>query len=148
MTWGDNPWHHKDASWGEGREQPKRHIKRATTVQTWNLAHCFPPAQNTILTQSDPELSTCLPNTPGKNRRLPPLRWRNLKEACSEWQWIFDVSTTVEAQPGADTFPLLHHFCNHTLKSETIYLLDNWKKYVASAGGKIPHQTISVWRKW
>ena len=40
-------------------------------------------------TQSDPEVSTCLTNTPGKKCRLPPLRWKNLKEACSEWHWIF-----------------------------------------------------------
>lgn len=31
----------------------------------------------------------------------------------------FFVSTPVEAQPGADTFPPLHHFCNHRLKSYT-----------------------------
>ena len=30
---------------------------------------------------------------------------------------FFDVSRPVEAQPGADTLPPLHHFRDHTLKS-------------------------------
>ena len=147
-TWRDNPWHHKDASWGEGREQPKRHIKRAT-VQTWNLAHCLPPAQNTIITHR-----VILTYQHAYQTHLEKIADFLL---CGERTWrrhvlsgieFFDVSTTVEAQPGADTFPPLHHFCNHTLKSETIYLLDNWKKCVASAGVKMPHHTISVWWKW
>ena len=54
---------------------------------------------------------------------------------------FFDVSRPVEAQPGADTLPPLHHFRKHTLKSEAIYLQD---KCVASAGVKIPHHTIRV----
>ena len=54
---------------------------------------------------------------------------------------FFDVSRPVEAQPGADTLLPLHHFRNHTLKSEAIYLQD---KCVAKAGVKIPHHTIRV----
>ena len=69
---------------------------------------------------------------------------------CGEGTWwrhvlsgveFFYVSRPVEAQPGADPLPTLHHFRNHTLKSEAIYLQD---KCVASAGVKIPHHTIRV----
>ena len=73
---------------------------------------------------------------------------------CGEGAWwrhtvsgieFFDVNTPDEDPRGAETLPPLHHFHSHTLKSESTYLQDEWKKCLSSAAAvKIPHQAIRV----
>ena len=73
---------------------------------------------------------------------------------CREGAWwrhtvsgieFFDVNTPDEDPRGAETLPPLHHFRSHTLKSESTYLQDEWKKCLSSAAAvKIPHQAIRV----
>ncbi|XP_068692950.1 uncharacterized protein [Montipora foliosa] len=106
------------------------------------LAHCLPPAQNTIIPHR-------------VILKYPHAYQAHLEKVadfllCGEGTWwrhvltgveFFYVSRPVEAQPGADTLLPLHHSRNHTLKSEVIYLQD---KCVALAGVKIPHHTNQI----
>ena len=66
--------------------------------------------------------------------------WRHIAKGVE----FFDVTSQSETHPEADTLPPLHHFRSHTLKSESKYLQDNWKKCVSSAAVQIPHHAIRV----
>ena len=110
-------------------------------------------------------LSKCLPKA--KNSIIPhrivvkyPFAYQAHLERisdfllCGEGAWwrhtvsgieFFDINTPDEDPRGAETLPPLHHFRSHTLKSESTYLQDEWKKCLSSAAGvKIPHQAIRV----
>ena len=66
--------------------------------------------------------------------------WRHVVKGVE----FFDITQPNEIPTAADTLPPLHHFRSHTLKSESKYLQDNWKKCVSSAAVTIPHHAIRV----
>ena len=110
------------------------------------------------------KLSKCLPKA--ENSIIPHriiLKYQSTYQAqlehisdfllCGEGIWwrhvvkgveFFDVTSPCETQTEAHTLPPLHHFCSHTLKSESKYLQENWRKCVSSAHIQIPHHAIRV----
>lgn len=110
------------------------------------------------------KLSKCLPKP--ENSIIPHriiLKYQSAYQAhlerisdfllCGEGVWwrhvakgveFFDVTSPCETRREVHTLPPLHHFRSHTLKSESKYLQENWKKCVSSAHIQIPHHAIRV----
>ena len=124
-----------------------------------------PPLRSTIQEQESRlgKLSKCLPKA--ENSIIPHriIKHQSAYQAhservsdfllCGEGIWwrdvvkgveFFDITSPSEILTAADTLPPLRHFRSHTLKSESKYLKDNWKKCVSLATVKIPHHAIRV----
>ena len=127
-------------------KQRERNTIQEQESQLWRLSKCLPKAENSII--------------PHRILLKYPYAYQAHLERisdfllCCEGAWwrhtisgieFFDVNTPDEDPRGAETLSPLHHFRSHTLKSESTYLQDEWKKCLSSAAAvKIPHQAIRV----
>ena len=127
-------------------KQGERNAIQEQESQLGRLSKCLPKAENSII--------------PHRILLKYPYAYQAHLERisdfllCGEGAWwrhtvsgieFFDVNTPDEDSRGAETLPPLHHFHSHTLKSESTYLQDEWKKCLSSAAAvKIPHQAIRV----
>ena len=127
-------------------KQGERNAIQEQESQLGRLSKCLPKAENSII--------------PHRILLKYPYAYQAHLERisdfllCGEGAWwrhtvsgieFFDVNTPDEDPRGPETLPPLHHFHSHTLKSESTYLQDEWKKCLSSAAAvKIPHQAIRV----
>ena len=131
-------------------EMKQADISRRSTIQEQEsrlrkLSKCLPKAENSIIPHRviikyQSAYQAHLERVSDFLLCGEGIWWRHIAKGVE----FFDVTSQSETHPEADTLPPLHHFRSHTLKSESKYLQDNWKKCVSSAAVQIPHHAIRV----
>ena len=127
-------------------ENNRRNALQEQESRLGKLSRCLPKADNSVIPHG-----IILKYTSAYQAHLERISDFLL---CGEGVWwrhivsgveFFDVSVPSEAQRGATTLPPLHHFRSYSLKSESEYLQNSWRKCLQSVDTlKIPHQAIRV----
>ena len=127
-------------------ENNRRNTLQEQESRLGKLSRCLPKADNSVIPHG-----IVLKYTSAYQAHLERISDFLL---CGEGVWwrhvasgveFFDVTAPSEAQTGAITLPPLHHFRSYTLKSESEYLQNSWKKCLESVDTlKIPHHAIRV----
>ena len=130
-------------------EMKQTDVKRRSIIQEQEsrlgkLSKCLPKAENSIIPHRVIKYQSAYQAHLERVSNFllcgEGIWWRHIAKGCE----FFDVTSQSETHTEADTLPPLHHFHSHTLKSESKYLQDNWKKCVSLAAVQIPHHAIRV----
>lgn len=131
-------------------EMKQTDVNRRSTIQEQEsrlgkLSKCLPKAENSIIPHRviikyQSAYQAHLEHVSDFLLCGEGIWWRHIAKGVE----FFDVTSQSETHTEADTLPPLHHFRSHTLKTESKYLQDNWKKCVSLAAVQIPHHAIRV----